>query len=61
MPRKEANPNHSSQQNGQQSSDSGNADSQTEQSAVPKIKPIELEPHRRGLFEIPRISRRQEQ
>ena len=36
------------------------AGSQAEPGSVPVIKPIALEPHRRGLFEIPKISRRRE-
>ena len=72
MPREEATPNQSSPQNSHASSDTGNAGSgagnsgadsagsQAEPGSVPVIKPIALEPHRRGLFEIPKISRRRE-
>ena len=35
-------------------SGSGNAGTQGEPSSVPVIEPIALEPHRRGLFEIPK-------
>ena len=72
MPKEEESPNQSSPQNDQTSSDTGNAasgegntgsgstDSQAEPSSEPVIKPITLEPHQRGLFEIPKILRRRE-
>ena len=72
MPREEESPHPSNSQNDQISSDSGNAgsgggnegaastDSQAAPGSEPVIKPITLEPHQRGLFEIPRILRRRE-
>ena len=66
MPTDEATPNQSSPQSSQPTSDTGNAGPgagdgsagpQTGPDSVPAIKPIALVPHRRGLFEIPKISR----
>ena len=73
MPREEGTPNYTSLQEsatpsdgGTAGSDSGNSgagntEPQGGPSPAPVIEPIALEPHRRGLFEIPKISKRQGQ